>query len=316
MNPTFRQLKIFESVARLLSYTNAAKELYLSQPAVSMQIKLLEEQATLPLLEKIGKKIYLTLAGEEVYEYARNMLSQKKDVEETIEQLKDLQTGHLNIAVASTANHFVIRLLAAFEKKYPKIRISLDVTNRSELLKQLDNNEHDLVIMGQPPQLKQLRFKAFLDNPLVIIAAINHPLALKQIQKNTSITLNRLSKERFIVREEGSGTRIASENFFKDHKIPFNTTMDMSNNRAIKHAVEEGLGLAIVSLHTLEIELRAKSLCILNIKDFPIIRKWFVVQSKDKRLSPIAKAFKEFLLENAEHASIGILKHSNYLPPI
>ncbi|MFK5892574.1 MAG: LysR family transcriptional regulator, partial [Pseudomonadota bacterium] len=148
MNPTFRQLKIFESVARLLNYTKAAKELYLSQPAVSMQVKLLEEQTTLPLLERIGKKLYLTAAGEEVYQYARNTIQQKKDVEEIIEQLNDLQKGHLNIAVASTANHFVIRLLAAFGKLYPQIRISLDVTNRSELLKQLDNNERDLVIMG------------------------------------------------------------------------------------------------------------------------------------------------------------------------
>ncbi|MFK5985006.1 MAG: LysR family transcriptional regulator [Pseudomonadota bacterium] len=298
MNPTFRQLKIFESVARLLSYTKAAKELYLSQPAVSMQIKLLEEQTTLPLLERIGKKFYLTTAGEEVYRYARNTISQKKDIEETIEQLKDLQTGHLNIAVASTANHFVIRLLAAFEKLYPKIRISLDVTNRSALLKQLDNNERDLVIMGQPPHDSQLQSIHFLDNPLVVIAAPKHPLSLK----TTQISLNKLSKERFIVREEGSGTRIASEKFFKDHQIPFNTTMDMSNNRAIKHAVEEGLGLAIVSLHTLEIELRAQSLRVLNIKDFPIMRKWYLVESKNKRLSPIAKEFKSFLLQQAEHA--------------
>ena len=139
MNSTFRQLKIFESVARLLNYTKAAKELYLSQPAVSMQIKLLEEQATIPLLERVGKKLFITEAGEEIYRYAIQTIQQKKDIEETIEQLKDLQTGHLNIAVASTANHFAIRLLAEFEKKYPLIHISLDVTNRSSLLKQLEN---------------------------------------------------------------------------------------------------------------------------------------------------------------------------------
>ena len=261
MNPTFRQLKIFESVARHLNYTKAAKSLYLSQPAVSMQVKLLEEQTTLPLLERIGKKLYLTAAGEEIYRYARNTIQQKKDVEEIIDQLNDLQKGHLNIAVASTANHFVIRLLAAFEKLYPQISISLDVTNRSELLKQLDNNERDLVIMGQPPDNLQLNAIDFLENPLVVIAAINHPLAMQKKQ----ITLEQLSHEHFIVREEGSGTRIASENFFTNHQIPFNTTMDISNNRAIKHAVEEDMGLAIVSLHTLEIELRAKSLKVLNV---------------------------------------------------
>jgi len=298
MNPTFRQLKIFESVARHLNYTKAAKALYLSQPAVSMQFKIRGEQTALPLLEKIGKKMYLTAAGEEMYRYARNTIQQKKDVEEIIEQLNDLQKGHLKIAVASTANHFVIRLLAAFEKLYPKIRISLDVTNRSDLLKQLDNNERDLVIMGQPPDILQLNAKGFLDNPLVVIASINHPLAKQKSQ----ISLNQLSQEHFIVREEGSGTRKASEKFFKNHQIPFNTTMDISNNRAIKHAVEEGLGLAIVSLHTLEIELRAKSLKVLNVEDFPIMRQWFLVENKNKRLSPIAQAFKEFLLQRAEQA--------------
>ncbi len=303
MNPTFRQLKIFESVARHLNYTKAAKALYLSQPAVSMQVKLLEEQTTLPLLERIGKKLYLTAAGEEIYQYARNTIQQKKDVEEIIEQLNDLKKGHLKIAVASTANHFVIRLLAAFEKRYPKIRISLDVTNRSELLKQLNNNERDLVIMGQPPDNIQLNAIDFLDNPLVVIAAVNHPLA----RQKPIITLEQLCQEHFIVREEGSGTRIASENFFKLHLLPFNTTMDISSNRAIKHAVEEGLGLAIVSLHTLEIELRARSLKVLNIEDFPIMRQWYVVESKNKRLSPIAQAFKEFLLQNAEQA-MGNLK--------
>jgi LysR family transcriptional regulator, low CO2-responsive transcriptional regulator len=298
MNPTFRQLKIFASVAQHLNYTKAAKALYLSQPAVSMQVKLLEEQTTLPLLEKIGKKLYLTAAGEEIYRYARNTIQQKKDVEEIIEQLNDLQKGHLNIAVASTANHFVIRLLAAFEKLYPKIRISLDVTNRSELLKQLDNNERDLVIMGQPPDNLQLNAIDFLNNPLVVIAAANHPLA----QQKTQITLEQLSQEHFIVREEGSGTRKASEKFFKNHLIPFNTTMDISNNRAIKHAVEEGLGLAIVSLHSLEIELRANSLKVLNVEDFPIMRQWYLVENKNKRLSPIAQAFKEFLLQQADKA--------------
>jgi len=298
MNPTFRQLKIFASVAQHLNYTKAAKALYLSQPAVSMQVKLLEEQTTLPLLEKIGKKLYLTAAGEEMYRYARNTIQQKKDVEEIIEQLNDLQKGHLNIAVASTANHFVIRLLAAFEKLYPKIRISLDVTNRKDLLKQLDNNERDLVIMGQPPNNLQINAIDFLDNPLVAIAPVEHHLSKQKSQ----ITLEQLSQEHFIVREEGSGTRKASEVFFKSHQMPFNTTMDISNNRAIKHAVEEGLGLAIVSLHTLEIELRAKSLKVLNVENFPIMRQWYLVENKNKRLSPIAQAFKEFLLKQADKA--------------
>jgi len=299
MNITHRQLKIFESVARNLNYTRASKELHLTQPAVSMQVKLLEEQVTLPLFEKCGKKLSLTAAGEEIYHYAIKMLQLKNDTEETIEQLKDLEKGHLSIAVASTANHFVIRLLAQFEKHHPKVTISLDVTNRSELLKQLDKNVRDFVIMGEPPAEANLHIEQFLDNPLVVIAGVNHPLTRQQNQ----ISLEQLSKEKFIVREQGSGTRKTAERFFKNNNLPFNATMDMSNNRAIKHAVEEGIGLGIVSLHTLEIELKAQTLKILNVNGFPLMRQWYIVASKGKRLSPIAKAFKEFLLEFAELAT-------------
>jgi len=297
MNLTFRQLKVFESVARHLNYTQAAKELYLSQPAVSMQVKQLEEQAGMPLMEKMGKKLYLTAIGIEVYEYARTTLQQQRDLEETIEQLKDLQQGHLKIAVASTANHFVIRLLAAFSKKYPKVKISLDVTNRVSLLNQLESNECDLVIMGRPPGGHQLNAFKFLENPLVVISAIDHPLAKKE-----KVKLQALAKERFVVREQGSGTRGAAERFFKEHDIPFHTTMDMSNNRAIKHAVEEGMGLGIVSLHTLSIELKAQSLKVLNVEEFPIFRHWYVVEREGKRLSPIAIVFKEYLMQKAKSA--------------
>ena len=295
MNFTFRQLSIFESVARNLNYTTAARELHLSQPAVSQQIKQLEEQTEIALLERIGKKIYLTEAGKALYEYAITTLSQKKDIEETIEQLKDLQTGHLHIAVVSTANHFVIRLLAAFAQHYPKIQISLDVTNRSDLLQLLANNECDWAIMGQPPLDRQIEATHFLDNPLVVIAACQHPL----VARAQKIPLKRLSEEKFIVREQGSGTRRAIEKFFNQHQLPFHTTMVMSNNRAIKHAVEEGLGLAIVSLHTLEIELRANSLKVLDVAHFPIMRKWYLVQNRNKQLPPIARVFREFLLSHA-----------------
>jgi len=297
MNLTFRQLKVFEAVARHLNYTQASKELYVSQAAVSMQVKQLEEQAGMPLLEKMGKKLFLTAIGIEMYEYARTTMQKQRDLEEIIEQLKDLQQGHLKIAVASTANHFVIRLLAAFSKKYPKVTISLDVTNRVSLLNQLDNNECDLVIMGRPPGGHQLNAFKFLENPLVVISANDHPLAKKK-----QVKLGDLTKERFVVREQGSGTRGAAERFFIEHNLEFNTTMDMSNNRAIKHAVEEGMGLGIVSLHTLGIELKAKSLTVLNVEEFPIYRHWYVVEREGKRLSPIAMVFKEYLMQQAKNA--------------
>lgn len=295
MNLTFRQLKVFEVVARHLNFTKAAKELHLSQPAVSMQIKQLEEQTDNPLLEKMGNKLYLTEVGHEMYSYARSTMQQLLDLEETITQMKTLQQGHLKLAVASTANHFVIRLLARFSKVHPKISISLDVTNRSSLLELLDRNECDLVIMGRPPDDCNLTALPFLENPLVVVSRPDHYLAGK-----SQVSLQELAKEQFVIREQGSGTRSAVERFFKDHELEFKTKMDMSNNRAIKHAAEEGLGLAIVSVHTLELEQKAKTLKIINVDGFPIYRHWYVVQREGKRLSPIATVFKDYIMQEAD----------------
>jgi DNA-binding transcriptional LysR family regulator len=295
MNLTFRQLKVFEAVARHLNYTKAAKELHLSQPAVSMQIKQLKEQVNTPIIEKLGKKLYLTEVGQEIYRYARSTLQQLVDLEETIAQMKTLQQGHLKLAVASTANHFVIRLLARFARVYPKIRISLDVTNRSSLLALLDKNECDLVIMGSPPEGHHLMSVSFLENPLVVVSYPEHYLSLKK-----QVSLKELAKEEFVVREIGSGTRSAVERFFTEHQLAFKTKMDMSNNRAIKHAAEEGLGLAIVSMHTLELELKAKTLVVVNVEGFPIYRHWYVVQRDGKRLSPIATVFKDYIMQESE----------------
>ena len=295
MNLTFRQLKVFDVVARHLNYTRAAKELHLSQPAVSMQVKQLEEQVDTPLIEKLGKKLFLTDVGNEMHNYARSTMQQLIDLEETIGQMKTLQQGHLKLAVASTANHFVIRMLAHFAKIHPKIRISLEVTNRSSLLDLLDKNQCDLVIMGSPPEGHNLMASPFLENPLVVVTYPEHRLSAKK-----KVSLKDLVKEEFVMREEGSGTRIAIERFFAEQELEFKTKMDMSNNRAIKHAAEEGLGLAIVSMHTLELELKAKTLKIVNVEGFPIYRHWYVVQREGKRLSPIATVFKDYIMEGAD----------------
>jgi len=295
MNLTFRQLKVFDVVARHLNYTSAAKELHLSQPAVSMQVKQLEEQINTPLIEKLGKKLYLTEVGLEMHNYARRTMQQLIDLEETIDQMKTLQQGHLKIAVASTANHFVIRLLAHFSKTHPKIRISLDVINRVSLLEMLDKNECDLVIMGSPPEGHNLTASPFLENPLVVVASPEHRLS-----KMRKVPLHELIKEDFVIREKGSGTRSAIERFFSEKELNFKTKLNMSNNRAIKHATEEGLGVSIVSMHTLELELKAKTLNIVNAEGFPIYRHWYVVQREGKRLSPIATVFRDYIMKGAD----------------
>ncbi|GMR20241.1 MAG: LysR family transcriptional regulator [Gammaproteobacteria bacterium] len=294
MHITLRQLKVFESVAICEGYTRAAKKLHLSQPAVSMQIKQLEGQIGLPLFERLGKKIYLTEAGKEFYNHARAISRELAEAEEMLEGMKGLGGGRLTVSVASTANYFATRLLAAFAKAHEGVTISLDVTNRRGLLDQLENNETDLVIMGQPPEGLDLVTEAFMENPLVVIAPPQHPLA-----GQNNIPFKRLQQETFVVREPDSGTRIAMERFFAEHGLTLTTGMEMTSNEAIKQAVEAGLGLGIVSIHTVELELETQRLVTLNAESFPILRHWYVVHRQGKRLSPVVQAFKDYVLKKS-----------------
>lgn len=297
MRLTLRQLSVFESVARNLSFTRAAEELHLSQPGVSMQIGQLEEAVGLPLFEKLGKKIFLTEAGREMYHYSQSISRQLQEAEEVIEALKGVTRGHLRISVATTANHFATRVLAAFTKAYPGTTFSLDVTNRKTLLEQLATNETDLVIMGRPPDGLEITADAFMDNPLVVIAPPDH--SLFEEFKACCVPLSRIRDETFVVREPGSGTRIAMERFFNSHGFRLQAGMEMTSNEAIKHAVEAGLGLGIVSIHTIELELETRRLDVLEVEGFPIMRHWYLVQGKGKRLPPVAQAFREYLRSSA-----------------
>jgi DNA-binding transcriptional LysR family regulator len=295
MHVTLRQMQVFESVARHGSYTRAAEELFLSQPAVSMQIKQLEDNLGIALFEKLGKKTYLTEAGREFFAYSKRVSQQLNEAEEVLEHLKGVTRGRLSVSVASTANYFATRLLADFSKAHKGITVHLDVTNRKSLLSQLDTNETDLVIMGRPPDDMDLETASFADNPLVIIAPPDHALA-----HESRIQLEQLQQETFVVREIGSGTRIAMERFFTEKGIRLTTGMEMTSNEAIKQAVSAGLGLGIVSIHTLSLELETKRLVVLNAEAFPILRHWYIVHRKGKRLSPVASAFKRFVLKNAK----------------
>lgn len=294
LNVTIRQLKVFEAVARHLSYTKAAESLYLSQPATSMQIKQLEEVVGIPLFEQFGKKIYLTDAGKEFQQYSHIILQQLNDAESMFANLKGMH-GKLTICVASTAGYFTPQLLAEFCKSYTKAQVSLNVTNREKLLSLLAQNEMDMAIMGRPPEGHDLEAISFMDNPLVIIAPVNHPLA-----HDSNIPMVRLAQETFLVREQGSGTRIAMERYFSEREIALTTGTEMSTNEAIKQAVQAGMGLGILSQNTIQLELETNRLTILDVEHFPIQRHWYVVHRKGKRLSRIAEAFKEFLLENSE----------------
>jgi DNA-binding transcriptional LysR family regulator len=305
MHFTLRQFRVFEAVASRLSFTQAAKALHLSQPAVSMQVKAMEEQVGLPLFEQLGKKIYLTEAGHEIYHYSRAIGQLLDEAEDVINGLKGAHQGKLTISVASTANYFVPTLLGIFHERFPGVTVTLDVTNRETLLTQLNENLVDLVVMGQPPEGADLEAGTFMENPLVIIAPPDHALAT---QKN--IPLKRLEDEVFLTRERGSGTRSAIERFFAQHEVQLNTGMEIASNEAIKQSVQAGLGLGLLSRDTLDMELALGKLVILDVEDFPIVRHWYVMHRKGKRLSMVAAAFKQFLLEEAN----ALLHAANNLP--
>lgn len=291
---TLRQLKVFESVARLLNFTRAAEELHLTQPAVSIQIKQLEDAVALPLFEQMGKRIYLTEAGQELFNYSRSISQQLADMELALDELKGVQRGKLNIAVVSTANYFVPGLLARFTQRYPDITISLHVSNRENVLKQLADNLTDLAIMGQPPADIDISSESFVENPLVIIAPPDHPLCDQR-----QIPVQQLEQEIFLVREPGSGTRSAMERFFAQAKIRIHKGMEADTTEAIKQGIQAGMGLGIMSIHTIRLELETGRLKILNVQGFPIMRNWYVVHRKNKRFSSISSAFKQFLLQEA-----------------
>ena len=291
MNPTFRQLKLFEAVARNSSFTRASEELHLTQPAVSTQIKQLEEGVGMPLFENMGKKIFLTEAGREMYEFSRSIAQKFTDVRMVLDEMKGIKRGHLDIAVTSTGKYFAPYLLAAFCRQHSGITVNLDVTNRETLLRQLADNIPDMAIMGSPPEGMDLVADSFMSNPLVVIAPLDHPLA-----NGGRISLHRLLKESFIVREKGSGTRNAIERFLEQRGLTMTTSMEMSRNEAMKHAVMAGLGLGIVSIHTLEMELTLDRLVVLNVEGFPILKDWYIVHRPGKRFSAAAQAFKEFVL--------------------
>jgi len=294
MHVTLRQLSVFESVARNLSYTKASHELHLSQPAVSMQVRQLEDEVGLPLFERLGKQVSLTEAGRELNHYSRRIARALQEMEEVVEALKGVSRGRLSIAVASTVNYFAPRLLAAFHQRYPGIGLQLDVTNRERLVQQLQANTVDLVLMGQPPPGVDVESEAFMENPLVVVASPEHKLV-----GVGSVSLQRLAEEVFVMREPGSGTRQATERFFAGRGVAIRDGMQMTRNEAIKQAVRAGLGLSVVSLHTVELELETKRLVILEVEGFPLERQWHLVYRRGRRLSPAAREFRQFVLEEA-----------------
>ncbi len=291
MHITLRHLRIFDAVARNGSISRAANELHLTQPAVSMQMKQLEEQIGLPLLEQVGKRMFLTEAGQELHWHAREIATRMIGLNAAMDQFRGLERGLLRLAVVSTANYFLPSLIADFNRMHPGVRVSLQVANRESVLSALSDNRTDLAITGQPPQSQDLVAQHFMLNPLVVIAAPGHALA-----QLPSVTLKRMVEETLVVREAGSGTRATLERHFAAQRVTYRAGCECGTNEALKQAVRAGLGLGVVSLQTIELELQTGHLVVLPVEGFPLIRQWYVLHRAQKKLSAAASTFREMLL--------------------
>jgi len=308
---TLRQLEVFEAIARLKSFTRAAEELFLTQPTVSMQIKKLTDEIGLPLFEQIGKKIYLTDAGKELYQTCLGIFEHFSRFEMIASDMKGLKSGKLRLAVVTTAKYFTPRLLGMFCQKYPGIEVALIVTNRERVLERLSSNQDDLYILGQVPDAADAVAEVFLDNPLVVLASADHPLSCEK-----KISIKRICDEPFIMREPGSGTRMATERFFLEHSHKLKVRMELGSNEAIKQAIVGRLGIAVLSRHTLALDAPMGQLAILDVEGFPIERHWYFAYPSGKQLSIVAQTFLEYLRQASDYLGDLSCRHaiSGYCP--
>ena len=300
---TLHQLKVFEATARCCSFTRAAEELYLTQPTVSMQVKQLTKALGLPLFEQIGKRLYLTDAGRELYSTCQDIFDKLDQLEMRVADLNGMKQGHLKLAVITTAQYFVPRLLGPFCQQYPGLDVSLIVTNHEQAIERLANNKDDLYVMSQLPEHVDVKAHPFLDNPLVVMASKNHPLA-----KQKNIPIEQLAGEPFIMREPGSGTRKAVQALLDAHGVEVNVRLEIGNNEAIKQAIAGGLGISVLSCHTLTPEGNTGELTILDVNGFPIERQWYVVYSGNKQLSIVANTFLDYLKAESHSLADGIIE--------
>lgn len=296
MNLSFRQLRVFLEVAQRGGITAAANALHLTPPAVSMQIKELENQVGLQLFDRNGRTLGLSTAGEYFVVHAKRMLGALRDADNAMARFKKLEHGLLTVGMVSTAKYFVPRLLALFRQEHPGIEVRLTVANnRESLMAQMEAGEVDLSIMGRPPPELSTRSEAFAAHPLVFVAPPGHPL-----MRIGHPPLKALAGYPFIVREQGSGTRSAMESFFAEQRFEPQITMEMSSNEAIKQAVMADMGISFLSLHTLGLELRLGLLQRVDVEGTPVMRTWHVVHLQSKVLSPAAEAFRYFVIERGE----------------
>jgi len=290
---TLPQLSVFEAVARLGSFTRAAEELYLAQPTVSVQIKKLTETIGLPLLEQVGKTMRLTPVGKELLAACEEIFGSFARYEQRIADMRGLQTGSLDIAVSTVAKYFASRALVEFAQAYPGIDVRMHVGHQQSLLDRLAANTDDLYLMAHPPNGSEVVSLRLLPNPIVVFARNDHPLA-----RQVRIPFERFAKEPLIVRESGSGTRMTTERLFSERGITPNIRMELGSNESIREALASGLGVSVMPRQSAGVDLDA-NLTVLDVEGFPLESHWYLVYPLGKQLSFIAKAFLDFVREQA-----------------
>jgi LysR family transcriptional regulator, low CO2-responsive transcriptional regulator len=295
-NLTLRQLRVFTAVARHLSFARAAEELHLTPPAVSMQIKEMEAEVGMPLFDRTSRRVALTTIGEYLLTYARRVLSALRDAEDTVARFRGLRAGPLDVAMVSTAKYFVPRLLTRFREDHPGIDVQLQVgNNREELVELLQQGDAEIAVMGRPPAGWPTRAESFALHPHVLVTAPSHPFAQREF-----VSIRALAEEGFIVREPGSGTRAALDEYAAANGLVLRVAMQMSSNESIKQAVMAGMGVSLLSLHTIGLELDHGLIAIPTTEGLPVMRRWHIVNNLSKTLSPAAEAFRYFMLERGE----------------
>lgn len=303
---TLRQLEVFAAVARNLSFVRTAEELYLTAPAVSMQVKQLESSLGLPLFHRNSGGVELTMAGEYMLVHARRMLANAKEIEDLAARLLQADAGRVTLGILGTAKYFVPQMLTPFIQHHPAVELRLSEGNRRELIESLERNEVDLAVMGRPPRELQTLSEPFAPHPLGVVAATNHPLA-----HHARVTPDEIAGEPFIIREAGSGTRAAMEECFKNWRISPPVIMRMGSNETIKQAVMAGMGLAFLSLHTVASEIERGQLRMLPIHGLPFMRQWHLIHVRSRVLSPAAEALRYHLLENGSEFLARHFRHVN-----
>jgi DNA-binding transcriptional LysR family regulator len=295
MNVTFRQLRVFVEVARQGGVQRAAEALHLTPPAVSMQLKEVERQVGLTLFDRSGRTMALSTAGEYFLSYARRLLGTLKEAEDAMARFTRVETGRLTIGMVSSAKYYLPRLLAAFHAEHPAIEVRLRLGNREELVAAMQSSEVDVSVMGRPPKDWPNRAEPFAAHPHGLVVAPGHPFASME-----AVPAAALAREPFIVRESGSGTRAALEAYLAAHRLQPVFVMEMNSTEAIKQAVMAGMGVALVSLHTIGLERGHGLIKVPQVEGMPLARRWHLVAAAGRLLSPAAEAFRYFMLERGK----------------